>query len=131
MRTRINTDLDVADSYLVGFLLLAVHTRDVCYNSWANEPVCSREARSHTKPALQEVNSRPCCAQQRVKGAAAPGPRKQTSAGQGLINQGLEFIVETRILAEMEIENRGKIYFPWGKKSTSMLFSMKIKMMDL
>ena len=45
------------------------------------------------------------------------------------MNQSLEFIVET-ILAEMKIENCGKIYFPW-KKLTSILFSMKIKKMDL
>ena len=45
--------------------------------------------------------------------------------------QSLEFVAETSILAEMKIENRGKKYFPWGKKSTSILFSMKIKMMDL
>ena len=37
-----------------------------CYNSWANGPVCSRNDHSSTKPALQEVNKRPCCAQQRV-----------------------------------------------------------------
>ena len=38
--------------------------------------------------------------------------------------QSLKFVVET-------IENRGKKYFPWRKKSTSILFSMKIKMVDL
>ena len=35
--------------------------------------------------------------------------------------QSLEFVAETRILAEMKIENCGKIYFPW-KKWTSILF---------
>ena len=40
--------------------------------------------------------------------------------------------METRILAEMKIENRGTKYFLWGKKLTSILFlSMKMKMMDL
>ena len=29
--------------------------------------------------------------------------------------QSLKFVVETRILAEMSIENRGKIFFPWEK----------------
>ena len=39
---------------------------------------------------------------------------------------------EPGILADMKIENRGKIYFPWKKKSTSIpFFSLKIKMMDL
>ena len=47
-------------------------------------------------------------------------------------NQSLEFVTETRILAEMRIENHGTKYFPWGQKSTSIqLFSMKIKMMGL
>ena len=44
--------------------------------------------------------------------------------------QSLEFVMETRIIVEMEIENHGKIFFPW-KKSASILFSVKIKMMDL
>ena len=38
-----------------------------CYNSWANKSVWSRGDRSSTKPALQEVNNRPCCTQQRVR----------------------------------------------------------------
>ena len=29
-------------------------------------PICSRNDRSSSKPALQEVNKRPCCAQQRA-----------------------------------------------------------------
>ena len=37
-------------------------------------------------------------------------------------SQSLEFVAETRILAEMKIENRGKIYFPWKKNTTSILF---------
>ena len=42
------------------------------------------------------------------------------------------FVAETRILAEMKIENRGKKYFPLEKKSISILFfPMKIKMIDL
>ena len=32
---------------------------------------------------------------------------------------------------KVKIENRGKKYFLWGKKSTSIPFSMKIKTMDL
>ena len=47
------------------------------------------------------------------------------------VPQSLELFVETRILAEMKIENREKKIFRGGKKSTSILFSMKIKMMDL
>ena len=43
----------------------------------------------------------------------------------------LEFVTKTSILAEMKIENRGKNMFSIGKKLTSMLSSMKIKMMDL
>ena len=43
------------------------HQRCFCYNSWANKPVCSRNDRNSTKPALQEVNKWPCCAMQRVK----------------------------------------------------------------
>ena len=34
------------------------------------------------------------------------------------------FVAETRILAEMKIENRGKKYFPLEKKSISILFSL-------
>ena len=49
----------------------------------------------------------------------------------GLINQSLEFVAEMRILVEMKIENHGKIFFPWEKKLTIVLFSIKIKMMDL
>ena len=37
------------------------------------------------------------------------------------ILQSLEFVAETRILPEMKIENCGKKYFPWGKKSTSIV----------
>ena len=44
--------------------------------------------------------------------------------------QSLEFVTETRILAEMKIKNRGK-KFSVGKKSTSIPFSVKIKTMDL
>ena len=45
-----------------------------------------------------------------------------------------EFVVETvqtRILAEMKIENRGTKYFPWEKIDKHTFFSMKMKMMDL
>ena len=45
--------------------------------------------------------------------------------------QSLEFVEETRILAEMKIKNRGKIYFPWNKNRQAYFFSMKNKMMDL
>ena len=38
------------------------------------------------------------------------------------VYQSLEFITETRILVEINVENRRKIYFPWKKKSTSILF---------
>ena len=38
-----------------------------------------------------------------------------------MIMQSLEFVAETRILAEMKIENRGKNIFR-EKKSTSILF---------
>ena len=41
----------------------------------------------------------------------------------------MEFVAET-ILVEMEIKNRGKIYFQW-KKMDKHTFSMKIKMVDL
>ena len=34
------------------------------------------------------------------------------------------FVAETRILAEMKIENRGKKIFSVGKKSISILFSL-------
>ena len=40
-----------------------------------------------------------------------------------VINQSLEIITETRILGEIKIENRRKIYFLW-KKSTSILFCL-------
>ena len=42
-----------------------------------------------------------------------------------------EFVAETRILAEMKIENCGKMYFPWEKNRLAYFFSSKIKMMDL
>ena len=42
--------------------------------------------------------------------------------------QSLEFVAETRILTDIKIEHRGKIYFPWGKKSTSIFFLYEIKM---
>ena len=42
-----------------------------------------------------------------------------------LILQSLEFVTETRILAEMKIETRGKKTFPWKKKLTSILFFKK------
>ena len=42
-------------------------------------------------------------------------------------DKSLEFVAETRILAEMKIENRGTKYFPWEKKiDKHTLFSMKI-----
>ena len=47
------------------------------------------------------------------------------------IMQSLEFVADTRILMEMKIENRGKIYFPWKKFDKCTFFSMKIKMMEL
>ena len=33
-----------------------------------------------------------------------------------IMYQSLEFVTETRILTELKIENRGKIYFPWGSE---------------
>ena len=45
--------------------------------------------------------------------------------GKELYIQSLEFVVETRILAEMRNENHEKRSFPWRKKS------VKIKIMDL
>ena len=36
--------------------------------------------------------------------------------------QSLEFVAETRILAEMKIKNRGKKYFPRKSKLTSFFF---------
>ena len=45
--------------------------------------------------------------------------------------QSLEFVLETRTLAEMKIKNRGTKYFPWEKIDKHTFFSMKIKMMDL
>ena len=38
------------------------------------------------------------------------------------IFQSLEFVAETRILAEMKIKNRGKKFFPQKNKLTSILF---------
>ena len=48
-----------------------------------------------------------------------------------LCNQSLEFIAETRILAEMKIENQGKNIFLGEKNWQVYFFSMKIKMIDL
>ena len=45
--------------------------------------------------------------------------------------QSLEFVVKTKILMEMNIENRGGKIFPWGKNRQAYFFSLKIKMMDL
>ena len=46
--------------------------------------------------------------------------------------QSLEFVAETRILAEMNIENRGEKITSVGQKSDKhTFFSMKIKTMDL
>ena len=59
------------------------------------------------------------------------GKVRDTVSHPGVWRQSLEFVVETRILAEMKIKNCGKSIFV-GKKSTSILFfSLKIKMMDL
>ena len=41
------------------------------------------------------------------------------------------FVVETRILAEMKIENRGKKYFLLEKIDKHTFFPMKIQMIDL
>ena len=48
-----------------------------------------------------------------------------------LLCQSLEFGVETRILAEMKIENCGNKYFFVGKNGQAYFFTMKIKMIDL
>ena len=47
--------------------------------------------------------------------------------------QSLEFVVETRILAEMKIENRRNFFFFRGGRGIDKhtFFAMKIKMMDL
>ena len=36
--------------------------------------------------------------------------------------QSLKFVVEMRILAEMKMENHGKIYFPWKKNQQAYFF---------
>ena len=41
------------------------------------------------------------------------------------LQQSLEFVAETRILAEMKIENRGKNFYLWKNKLTSILFFFK------
>ena len=46
------------------------------------------------------------------------------------LNQNLEFVAETRILAEMKIKNRGEKYFPW-EKIDKHTFSYENQMMDL
>ena len=56
VRTRINTDLDVADASKLDLFDRLFTPEMFCYNSWTNEPVCSRNDRSSIKPALQEVN---------------------------------------------------------------------------
>ena len=76
VRTGINADLDVADASKLDFFYWLFTPEMFCYDSWSNKPVCSREARGHTKPALQEVNNRPCCAQQRVKSNCDALPQK-------------------------------------------------------
>ena len=45
--------------------------------------------------------------------------------------QSLEFVAETKNLAEMKIENHGTKYFLWEKIDKHTVFPMKIKMMDL
>ena len=47
------------------------------------------------------------------------------------IKQSLELVAETRILAEMKIENRRNIFSMGKTINKHTLFSMKIKMMDL
>ena len=42
------------------------------------------------------------------------------------LNQSLEFVAETRILAEMKIESRGKHFFSRKNKLTSILFEQSI-----
>ena len=42
VRTRINADLDVADASQLDFFYRLFTPEMFCYNSWANEPVCSR-----------------------------------------------------------------------------------------
>ena len=66
VRTRISTNLDVADASQLDFFYRLFTPKLFCYNSSANEPVCLHNNHSSTKPALQEVNKQPCCAQQRV-----------------------------------------------------------------
>ena len=66
VRTRINTDWDAADASQLNFFYWLFTPEMFCCKSLANDPVCFRNDRSSTKPTLQEVNKRPCCAQQRV-----------------------------------------------------------------
>ena len=66
IRTKINTNLNIADAIQLDFFYWLFTPEMFCYNSWANEPVCSHNDRSSTKPALQEVNKQQCCIQQRV-----------------------------------------------------------------
>ena len=49
---------------------------------------------------------------------------EEGGGGEGEVerNQSLEFVAETRILAEMKIKNRGKFFFPRKNKLTSILF---------
>ena len=63
VRTRVNTDFDVADAGKLGFFYRLLTPEMFCSNSCASKPVCSRNNRSSTKPALQEVNKQPSCVQ--------------------------------------------------------------------
>ena len=47
------------------------------------------------------------------------------------VDQSLEFVAETSILAEMKIEYLGTKYFPRPKNQQAYFYSMKIEMMDL
>ena len=61
-------------------------------------------------------------------GPAATGGRPHSAGGEWSVRrpatyiQSLEFVVETRNLAEMKNKKSWKKYFPLGKKSTSILF---------
>ena len=84
-----NTDLDVADASKLDFFYWLFTPEMFCYNSLTNQTVCSHNDRSSTQPALQEVNKRPCRAQQRAtwncKQQSAASTGSKTSAASQLL----------------------------------------------
>ena len=62
---------------------------------------------------------------------ARQGSSSQTPQNdQFFIDQSLEFVAETRTLAEMKMESRRKIYCPWETNLQAYFFSMKIKICE-